>query len=61
MLCYFLVYSKVIQLYMYIYIYTYSFSDSFPYILLQNIAYSSLCYIVGSCWLPILYTVVCIC
>ena len=33
----------------------YSFSDSFffPYRLLQNIEYSSLCYTVGPCWLPI--------
>ena len=30
------------------------------YRLLQDIEYSSLCYIVGPCWLPILYIVVCI-
>ena len=29
--------------------------------LLQNIGYSSLCYVVGPCWLSILYIVVCIC
>ena len=37
------------------------FQILFPYRLLQNIEYSSLCYIVGSCWLSILYIVVCIC
>ena len=29
---------------------SYSFLDSFPYRLLQNIEYSSLCYTVGPCW-----------
>ena len=29
----------------------YSFSDSFPSRLLQNLAYTSLCYTAGSCWL----------
>ena len=38
MLCQFLVYSKVIQLYIYIF---------FHYSLLQDIEYSSLCYTVG--------------
>ena len=37
------------------------FSDFFPYRLLQNIEYTSLCYTVGPCCLPILYIVVCIC
>ena len=32
-----------------------------PYRLLQNIEYSSLCYMVGPCWLFIVYIVVCIC
>ena len=32
-----------------------------PYRLLQNIEYSSLCYIVVPCWLFIVYIVVCIC
>lgn len=42
-------------LYIYIYkcIHTYIFSDYFPYGLLQNIDYSSLYYIAGSCWLSI--------
>ena len=44
-----------------IYVYTYSFSIIFPYRLLQNIEYSSLCYTVDPCWLSILYIVVCIC
>ena len=35
--------------------YTYMFFQIlFPYWLLQNIKYSSLCYIVGLCWLSIL-------
>ena len=41
-------------------LYIHSFSDSFPYRLLENIKYSSLCYIVGPCWLSILYIVVCV-
>ena len=32
----------------------------FPYRLLQNIEYSSLCYRVVSCWLSVLYIVMCI-
>ena len=65
MLCYFLVYSKVIQLYtyiytyicyiqfirvcvyIYIYIYIHLPQILFHYKLLQDIEYSSLCYIVG--------------
>ena len=43
------------------YIYIYIFQILFPYRLLQNIKYSSMCYTVGPCWLPILYVVVCIC
>ena len=56
MLCWLQVYSKVIQFYIYIF-----FQILFPYRLLQNIECSSLCYIVGPCWLFILYIVVCIC
>jgi len=52
---------SVICIHVYIYIYIYSFSYSFPYVLLQDIEYSPLCYKIGSCFLPILYTVVCIC
>ena len=37
------------------------FQILFPYGLLQNTEWSSLCYAVGPCWLSILYTVVCIC
>ena len=59
MLCQFQVYSRVIQLYIYMYIFF--FQILFPYRLLQNIEYSSLCYTVGPCWLSILYIVVCIC
>ena len=33
----------------------------FPYRLLQNIEYSSLCYTVGPCWLSTLYIIVSIC
>ena len=44
--------SIYIMLYMYIYI---LFQIIFPCKLLQNIEYSSLCYIVGPCWLSILY------
>ena len=41
-------------------IYIYFFQIFSPYRLLQNIEYSSLCCIVGPCWLSILYIVVCI-
>ena len=43
--------------------YIYFFSDSLPCRLLQNIAYISLCYTVGPCWLSIIYMyiIVCIC
>ena len=41
--------------------YIYFFQILFPYRLLQNIEYSSLCYTVGPCWLSILYIVVHIC
>ena len=37
------------------------FQILFPHRLLQNTEQSSLCYIVGPCWLSILYIVVCIC
>ena len=37
------------------------FQILFHYRLLQDIDYSSLCYTVGPCCLPILYIVVCIC
>ena len=36
------------------------FQILFPYSLLQNIEYSSLCYTVGPCWLFTLYIVVCV-
>ena len=52
------------QWFSYTYIHTYihvPFQILFPYSLLQNIEYSSLCYTVGPCWLSILYIVVCIC
>ena len=45
-----------------LYIYTYSsFAIIFHYRLLQDIDYSSLCYVVGPCCLSSLYTVMCIC
>ena len=56
-LCLFQVQSKVIPWY------THTptlFQILFPYRLLQNIEYYSVCYTVGPCWLPILYTVVCV-
>ena len=57
----FQVYSKVIQFYIYVKrIYIFFFS-LFHYRLLQDIAYSSLCYTVGPCCLFILHIVVCIC
>ena len=40
---------------------TYSFLTLFPFRLLQIIKQSSMCYIVGPCWLSILNTAVCIC
>ena len=52
--CYFQVYSKVIQLYIYF------FPILFPYRLLQDIEYSSLCYTVNSCCLSNLYIWRCI-
>ena len=46
------------QIYNWIYReYIYSFQIIFPYRLLQNIEYSSLCYRVGSCWLSISHMV----
>ena len=50
MLCEFLLYSKVILLYIYIHF----FQILFHYGLLQVTEYSSLCYIVGPCCLSIL-------
>ena len=52
--------------YIYIYIYTHTHTHTlyqilFPYRLLQNTEYSSLCCTVGPCWLSSLYVVVCIC
>ena len=44
-----------IRVYMYI-----PFRIPFHYVLLQDVEYSSLCYKIGSCFLPILYTIVCI-
>ena len=57
MLCKFQVYNKGIQLCVYIYVFI--LQILFPYRLLQNIEYISLCYTVG--FLSILYIVVCIC
>ena len=37
------------------------FEILFYYRLLQDIEYRSLCYMVGPCWLPISYVIVCIC
>ena len=54
MFYWFHIYSKVIQCYIYIYF------RFFFIMLLQDIEYSSLCYLEGPC-LPILYIVVCIC
>ena len=55
MLCYFLLYSKVIQdIYMLEEI-------LFHYSLLQEIEYSFLCYTVGLCCVSILYIRVCVC
>ena len=52
--------------YTYVYTYTYEytyilFQILFPYRLLQDIEYISLCYTVGPCCLPILYIIVYIC
>ena len=63
MLCYFQVYSSDSVIYPYLYLYLHLhlyilFQILFPYRLLQNIEYSSLCYTVGPCWLSILYIVV---
>ena len=55
MLSWFQVYSKMIQLYIYIYI---RFQILFHYRFLQDIDFSSLCYIVGPCCLSLLYIVV---
>ena len=54
----------MIQLYTHTHTQTHThiiFQILFPYRLLQNTEYSSQCYTVGPCWLPILYIVVCIC
>ena len=40
------------------FLHTYFFNILFPYRLLQDIEYSSLCYIIGPCWLSALYVVV---
>ena len=45
----------------YTYIYIYFFQILFPYRLLQNIEYSSVCYTIGPCWLSILFIAVCTC
>ena len=51
-------YSKVIVKYTHKYIFPYIlFQILFPYRLLQNIEYSSLCYTVGPGWLYILYII----
>ena len=44
----------------YIYIYFF-FHILFSYRVLQDIEYTTLYYIVGPCWLSVLYIVVCIC
>ena len=49
------------HIYIYSHMCIYFFQIIFPYRLLQNIEYGSLCYTVGPCWLSILYIVVCIC
>ena len=36
------------------------FQILFPYKLLQDTEYSSLCYAVGACWLPILFYILCV-
>ena len=68
MLCSFLVYSKVILLYIslslsiYIYIHTHMyFQILFHYGLSQDTEYSSLCFTVGPCCLSLIYKVLCIC
>ena len=50
--------SVIHTVFSYTYIYIYFFQILFPYMLLQNIEYSSLCYTVGPCWLSILYLLV---
>ena len=57
MLCSFLLYSKVLQLY----VYTHSFCILLYYGLSQDIEYSSLCYPVRPCCLSILYLIACVC
>ena len=47
----------IIYIYIYIYIHI-PFQILFPYRLLQNIEYSSLCSTVGTCWISVLYIVV---
>ena len=42
-------------------LYVHIFLDYFPYRLLQDIEYSSLCSTISLCCLSVLYTVVCIC
>jgi len=51
----------VIQIELRIFIEVILFQVLFPYRLLQNTEYGSLCYIVGPCWLFTVYRVVCIC
>ena len=54
----------LLQIQLYIYTYpnnVYIFQIFFPYMLLQNSEYSSMYYMVGPCWLSVLYTVVCVC
>ena len=58
MLCYFLVYSKVIQP---IYRLSFFFQILLHYNLLQGIEYSSLCYMVGPCCLSTLFIGVYVC
>ena len=54
MLCEIHVYRKMIQIYMCVCVYT--FPEFFHYTLLQDIAYSSLCYTVGSILYMVVYT-----
>ena len=66
----FLVYSKVIQIYMCVcvcvYIYICMCVYTYIYLFLSIMVYYKIlnlipCYSVGLCWLPILYIVICIC
>ena len=47
-------------IHIYIYIFFFLFQILFHYRLLQDTEYGSTCYIIGPCWLLILYTVICV-